>query len=149
MEMMPSGYIARRQALSLTKIGPTSKKTKIKDNDWKAVEAAALSLFTMLESLTSDLWHKINKKKEDAVQAGKVKEFLGISKINPANKKLDDAMEVEGDDNETMKSMMGKEIDRKLNRAKAKEKREKRKKLFGRRQNPSAGAKKNWSEWLK
>ena len=40
-------------------------------------------------------------------------------------------MEGEGGDNKTMKSMMGKELDKKLNRAKAKEKREK--KLFGRR----------------
>ena len=83
----------------------------------------------MMESLTSDLWHTISKKKEDAVLAGKVKEFLGISKIDSANKKLDDAMEVEGDDNETMKSMMGKEIDKKLNKAKAKEKERREKTL--------------------
>ena len=82
-----------------------------------------------MQTLTSDLWHKLCKKKEDAVKAGRVKEFLGISKIDSANKKLDDAMEVEGDDNETMKSMMGKELDKKLNKAKAKEKKEKRKTL--------------------
>ena len=58
-------------------------------------------------------------------------------------------MEVEGDNNEKMNIMMGKEIDKKLNKAKAKEKREKRKKLFGRRQKPTAGADKNWSEWQK
>ena len=37
-------------------------------------------------------------------------------------------MEVEGDNNKTTKSMMGKEVDRKLNKAKAKENKEKRKK---------------------
>ena len=37
-------------------------------------------------------------------------------------------MEVKGDDNKTMKSMTGKELDKTLNKAKAKEKREKRKK---------------------
>ena len=58
-------------------------------------------------------------------------------------------MEVEGDDNETMKIMMGKEIVKKLNKAKAKEKREKKKKLFGHRQKPTAGADTNWSEWRK
>ena len=67
---------------------------------------------------------------------------MGLSKIDSANEKIDEAMEVDGKDNETIKSMMGKEIDKKLNRAKAKEKREKRKKLFGRRQKPSTGAKK-------
>ena len=36
-------------------------------------------------------------------------------------------MEVEDDDNETMKSMMEKELDKKLNKVKAKEKKEKRK----------------------
>ena len=36
-----------------------------------------------------------------------------------------------------------------MNKKKAKEKKKKRKILFGRRQNPSAGALKNWSEWLK
>ena len=66
----------------------------------------------MMQSLISDLWHKISKKKEDAVLDGRVKEFLGISKIDSANKKLDDAMEVKGDNNETMKSIMGKEIDK-------------------------------------
>ena len=66
----------------------------------------------MMQSLTSDLWYRISKKKEDAVLAGKVKEFLGISKIDSANRKLDDAMEVDGDDNKTMKSMVGKEIDK-------------------------------------
>ena len=61
-----------------------------------------------MQNLTSDLWHKLSKKKEDAVLAGKVKEFLGISKIDSTNKKLDDAMEVEGNNNETMENMMGK-----------------------------------------
>ena len=110
------------------------EKPKIETTDWKAVHVAALSLFNIMQTLTSDLWHKLCKKKEDAVKAGRVKEFLGISKIDSANKKLDDAMEVEGDDNETMKSMMGKELDKKLNKAKAKEKKEKRK-------NSSAGGK--------
>ena len=39
-----------------------------------------------------------------------MKEFLGISKVDSTNKKLDDAMEVEDDDNETMNSMM--EVDK-------------------------------------
>ena len=56
-----------------------------------------------------------------------MKEFLGISKVDSTNKELDNAMEVEGGDNETMKSMTEKEIDKKLNKAKAKEKREKEK----------------------
>ena len=41
-------------------------------------------------------------------------------------------------------SMMGKEMDKNWIKEK-----QKRKKLFGWRQNPSAGAHKNWSEWLK
>ena len=56
-------------------------------------------------------------------------EFLGISKIDSANKKLDDAMEVEDNSKETLKSMMGKEMDKKLNKAKAKEKKKKEKTL--------------------
>ena len=60
-----------------------------------------------------------------------MKEFLGISKIDSANKKLDDAMEVEDDSNETLKIMMGKEMDKKLNKSKAKEKKEKRKNSLG------------------
>ena len=63
-----------------------------------------------------------------------MREFLGISKIDSANKKLDDAMEVEGNSNETLKSMMRKEMDKKLNKEKAKEKKEKR-------TNSSAGVK--------
>ena len=64
------------------------------------------------------------------------------------------AMEVEGDDNETMKIIMGKELGKKSNKAKAKEKREKRKekkekKTLFRRQKPTAGADKNWTEWRK
>ena len=63
-----------------------------------------------------------------------MKKFLGTSKIDSANKKLDDVMEVEGISNETMKSMIGKEVDKKLNKEKAKEKKEKR-------TNSSAGVK--------
>ena len=60
-------------------------------------------------------------------------------------------MEVEGNGNKMMKSMMGKEVDKKLKKAKAKEEKEKKEKgkLFRRRQNPSTGAHKNWSEWRK
>ena len=49
-------------------------------------------------------------------------------------------MEVKGDSNETMKILMGKEVDKKLNKTKAKKKKEKKK------NNPSAGAHKNWPE---
>ena len=77
-----------------------------------------------------------------------MKKFLGTSKIDSANKKLDDVMEVEGISNETMKSMIGKEVDKKLNKEKAKEKKEKEK-IFGQQQNPFSGLPKNWSEWLK
>ena len=82
--------------------------------------------------------------------AGKVKEFLGISKIDSTNKKMDDAMEVQGDDNETTKSIMGRKLDKQLNKAKAKtkEKREKRKTLRPTAKT-TAGADKNWSEWRK
>ena len=52
------------------------EKPKINNSDWKAVEQASLSLFDMMQSLTSDLWYRVSKKKEDAVLAGKVKEFL-------------------------------------------------------------------------
>merc|ERR1711966_551738 len=103
-----------------------AEKPKIEENDWKAVKIVALSLFNIMQTPTSDLWHNFFKKKEDAVKEGTVKEFLGISKINSANKKLDDAMEVEGDDNETMKIMMGKELEKKLNKAKAKKKKKKK-----------------------
>ena len=64
------------------------EKPKIKANDWKAVKIAALSLFNIMQTLTSDLWHKLCKKKEDIVKAGRVKEFSGISKIDSANKKI-------------------------------------------------------------
>ena len=38
------------------------EKPKINENDWKAVEIAALSLFNIMQNLTSDLWHKLSKK---------------------------------------------------------------------------------------
>merc|ERR1711966_310459 len=63
------------------------EKIKIEENDWKAVDIVALSLFNIMQTLTSDLWHKLCKKKEDIVKAGRVKEFLGISKIDSTNKK--------------------------------------------------------------
>ena len=81
---------------------------KINEDDRISIETVALSLFDIMQNLTSDLWHKLSKKKEDAIKAGRVKEFLGISKVDSTDKKLDDAMEVEDDSNETMKSMMGK-----------------------------------------
>ena len=39
------------------------EKPKINNNDWKSVELASLFLFDIMQSLTSDLWHKISKKK--------------------------------------------------------------------------------------
>ena len=89
-----------------------AERPKIKEDDWDAVAPTAVSLFEIMQNLTSDLWHKLCKKEEDAILAGKMKEFLGISKIDSANKKLDDVMEVEGGSNETLNSMMGKEVDK-------------------------------------
>ena len=40
-----------------------------------------------MQNLTSGLWHKLSKKKEDTILAGKMKEILGISKVNSTNKK--------------------------------------------------------------
>ena len=117
--------------------------------DWDAVESAALSLLNIMEALTTGLWKKIDQKKKEAKKAAKKKEFLGICKIDSANQKLDDAMEVDGEDHDTVKGMIGKRFDKKISKAKAKDKKEKRKKLFGQRKKPSAGARKNWSEWCK
>ena len=47
------------------------RKPKIKEDDWYAVAAAAPFLFDTMQKLTSDLWHKLCKKKEDAILAGK------------------------------------------------------------------------------
>ena len=44
---------------------------KINKNDWKAVEIAALSLFDIMQNLTSDLWHKLSKKKRTPSWLGK------------------------------------------------------------------------------
>ena len=57
-----------------------------------------------MQNLTSDLWYKLCKKKEDAILAGKMF-FLGISKIDSPNKKIDDAIEVKDGSNEMMKIM--------------------------------------------
>ena len=65
-----------------------------------------------MQNLTSDLWYKLCKKKENAILAGKIKEFSGVSKIDSTNKKMDYAMEVQGNSNETMKIMMEKEVDK-------------------------------------
>ena len=47
------------------------EKPKIKEDNWDAVAAAAFSLFDIMQNLTSDLWHKLCKKKEDAILAGR------------------------------------------------------------------------------
>ena len=44
-----------------------------------------------MQNLTSDIWHKLSKEKEDAILAEKIKEFWGTSKVDSTNKKLDDA----------------------------------------------------------
>jgi len=59
---------------------------KTNEKDWRAIETAALSLFDIMQNLTSDLWHKLSKKKENAILAGKMKEFLGISRVDNTNK---------------------------------------------------------------
>ena len=63
------------------------KKQKIKDDNWSAVPTTAFSLFDIMQNLTSDLWYKLCKKKENAILAGKIKEFSGVSKIDSTNKK--------------------------------------------------------------
>ena len=47
------------------------KKPKINENDWRAIETAALSLFDIMQNLTSDLWYKLSKKKRTPSWLGK------------------------------------------------------------------------------
>ena len=58
-------------------------------------------------------------------------------------------MEVDGEEHDILNSLIAKQMDNKISKAKAKDKKGKDKKLFGQRKNPSAGARKNWSEWSK
>ena len=49
---------------------------KIGDSDDEAVATAALSLFDIMEALTTGLWNKLAEKKEVAKLAGHKKEFF-------------------------------------------------------------------------
>ena len=86
---------------------------RINGKYWDAVASAAFSLFEIMEALTSDLWNKIDQKKEEVKKAAKRKDFFGICKIDSANQKLDDAVEVDGEDHDTVKGMIGREFDKK------------------------------------
>ena len=95
-----------------------------------------------MEALTTGLWKKIDQKKKEAKKAAKKKEFLGIFKIDSANQKLDDAMEVDGEEHDTLTSLIAKQMDKKILKAKAKDKKEKRKNSSGNgRNHPQAPVK--------
>ena len=99
--------------------------------DWDVIEKTALSLLNAMEALTTGLWKKIDQKKKDAKKAAKKKEFLGICKIDSANQKLDDAMEVDGEEHDVLQSLIAKQLDKKITKAKAKDKKDKRKNSSG------------------
>ena len=93
------------------------------------IEKTALSLLNATESLTTGLWKKIDQKKKDAKKAAKKKEFLGIAKIDSANQKLDDAMEVDGEEHDVLTSLIAKQLDKKISKAKSKDKKKREKTL--------------------
>ena len=57
------GLYCKTSGLKSHKNWTNVEKPKINENDWRAVENAALSLFDIMQNLTSDLWHKLSKKK--------------------------------------------------------------------------------------
>ena len=74
---------------------------------------------------------KLQSKKKKPKKAAKKKEFMGIFCVDSANQKLDDAMEVKGDEQTTLRSLINKEVDKKVAKSKSKEKKEKRKNSSG------------------
>ena len=99
--------------------------------DQATIKKCALLLFENMEALTTKLWSNINKKKENAKKGAKIKEFLGIHKIDSINKKLDNAMEVKGEDATTVNNIIDKRIDKKISKAKANEKKREAKNSLG------------------
>ena len=76
-------------------------KTQVAKEDHDLIAKAGFQLFETMAKLTTELWATLDKKKADSEVAGKKEEFLGFNMVDCANKKLDEAMEI--DDNEDKK----------------------------------------------
>ena len=74
---------------------------QLTESDHDLIAEAGSELFEMMSKLTTELWTSLDKKKTESEVAGKKEEFLGFNMIDSANKKLDEAMDI--DDSEDKK----------------------------------------------